>query len=106
MGIKSPATTGQIPPLTYGVWIEGRGWLRDDLGRHFADPRLQYAKAALRMWTLGGDTVARIELIDESMIGLQSVFIERERLRDARKELNVTLSFKTRLRRWINGLLG
>jgi hypothetical protein len=103
---NKPAMPG-IPPLTYGVWIEGRGWLRDAEWNHvFADPRIEYAKAALRMWMIGGTGPARVELIDESMIGLQSTFLERERLRDAHKELAAKLSFKQKLRRWINGILG
>jgi hypothetical protein len=103
---KKPAMTGNIPPLTYGVWIEGRGWLRDDNGHYFADPRIPYAKTALRMWMFGNDGKARIELIDDSMIGLQNIFIERERLHEAHNELSAKMSFRQRLRRWINGLLG
>lgn len=94
-----------VPPLTYGIWIVGAGWLRDQNGRFFADPRMQYAKTALRMWVIGGTGPARIELIDDSMTGLQTIFIERERLHIARKELLNGLPFRERLRRFINGLL-
>ena len=96
----------ELPPLTYGVWIAGSGWLRSSDGRYFADPRIEYAQTALRMWVIGDKTPARIELIDESMIGLRDIFLERERLHDANLELNRKLTFKERLRRWINGLLG
>jgi hypothetical protein len=95
-----------IPPLTYGVWINGTGWLRSNDGHYFADPRMEYAKAALRMWKIGDNTPARIELIDESMIGLRDIFIERERMHDVNKELNRKMSFKKHLRRWLNVLLG
>jgi hypothetical protein len=78
--------TADIPPLTYGVWIPAYGWLRDANGRVFADPRREYAATALRMWKIGDKTPARVELIDESMIGLQSIFIERERLHDVSHE--------------------
>jgi len=81
MGITKPPATGHlidIPPLTYGIWIQQYGWLRDSNGRSFADPRPEYAKAALRMWSVGSDAPAKIELIDESMIGLQSIFLARE----------------------------
>ena len=108
MSVKDSATmVGMpIPPLTYGVWITGVGWLRDQNGRHFADPRKAYAQTALRMWIIGGSGPARIELIDDSMIGLQSVFIEQERLHIARKELLAKRSLKERLRRFLNDLLG
>jgi hypothetical protein len=98
----------EIPPLTYGIWITGSGWLRSTSGDHyFADPRIEYAKTALRMWKIGDNTPARIELIDESMIGLRDMFLERERQHEITIELNQKrLSFRERLRRWINGILG
>jgi hypothetical protein len=97
-------TAGMITiPITYGIWIIGQGWLRDTNGRYFADPRLDYAKTALKMWVVNKNT-ARIELIDDSMIGLQSLFIERERYKIEQRASNKSLL--SRLRRYLYGLLG
>ncbi len=80
MGIKTKEqrVPSDIPPLTYGVWITGIGWLKDENSRFFADPRLEYAQTALRMWAIGDNTPCRVELIDNSMIGLQNTFMARE----------------------------
>lgn len=80
MGIKTKEqrVPSDIPPLTYGIWITGIGWLKDENNRTFADPRIEYAQTALKMWSIGDDTSCRVELIDSSMIGLQNTFIARE----------------------------
>jgi len=98
-----------IPPITYGVWIKNIGWLKDANGRFFADPRIEYARAALRMWSIGDDTPCRIDLIDESMIGLQSIFLGREekfytgrQLKSETKRYSFNKSFIGRI---VNGIL-
>ncbi len=107
MVMKKPDNESSMEPLTYGVWIEGTGWLRDPNGRYFADPRPEYAKAALRMWNVEGTPRARIELIDESMVGLQSTFLVREKERWLRisRRSNPVSSFFKNIRNFINGLL-
>ena len=64
--------------LAYGVWIEGQGWLKDRSGRHFADLRHEYAEEVLR-FIIG--TPAHIALIDDSMIALEQLFLEKEQER-------------------------
>lgn len=96
MGIKDASEGYQ--PITYGVWIDGIGWLRDNNGRIFADPRIKYARSALKMWNIGGEPKGTIKLIDESMIGLQQIFLDRA----SRKPP----SFTSKLRRLIYGVLG
>ena len=68
-------------PLFYGVWIIGKGWLKDRTGRVFADPKPEMARAALRKY-LGGkydQHRAYVDYIDDAMIGLESVFLESEK---------------------------
>jgi hypothetical protein len=69
-------------PLFYGVWISGKGWLKDRSGRAFADTKKEMAEAALRMY-LGErfgkiPQIAYVEFIDDAMIGLETVFLENE----------------------------
>lgn len=79
MGINANEQTKPVEnPLTYGIWIKGVGWLKDSNNRYFADSRIEYARAALRMWSIGDDTPCRIDLIDSSMVGLQQTFLARE----------------------------
>lgn len=94
-------------PNAYGVWIQGIGWLRDKNNRIFADQRIDYAKAVLRMWEVENNLLAKVELIDESMIGLQDIFLERETLRLlTEKQRKHDKLFFVVVRRWLNGLLG
>ena len=65
----------ELPPLTYGVWINGKGWLKDKSGRHFADLRIEYAEEVIDFLL---DTPARVALIDESMMALEDLFLEKE----------------------------
>lgn len=105
MDMKKPDNESSIEPLTYGVWIEGAGWLRDQNGRYFADPRIAYAKAALRMYQIKGTPQARIELIDDSMVGLQSMFMAREKERWLQRQRpNWLRSFFNKIRKLFNGL--
>jgi hypothetical protein len=83
MAVKSkvvPAETNQIPPMTYGVWIEGRGWLRSSDGRWFADPRIEYAKTALGLINRAGRYKCHILLFDQSLASLQDQFLEEEKV--------------------------
>jgi hypothetical protein len=68
----------ETSPLVYGVWIEGQGWLKDHSGRHFADMRREYAEEVLR-FIIG--TPAHVALIDDSMIALEQLFLEKEQER-------------------------
>ena len=92
-------------PITYGIWINKIGWLRDYNNRVFADTRLEYAQAALRMWKVPTAN-ARIELIDESMIGLQAVFLDRERERELIALGKPRKSVANWIRSILNGILG
>lgn len=92
----------QEKPITYGVWIKGIGWLKDNNSRYFADPRIEYAQAALRMWQIGDDTPCRIDLIDSSMVGLQNIFLAREEMYYTRKRLKKEL----RKQRFRNSFVG
>lgn len=98
-----------IPPVTYGVWIKGVGWLKDTNSNFFADPRVEYAQAALRMWAIGDDTPCRIELIDESMIGLQPIFLGREEKHftgiQLKREMRRYMFNKSFIGRIVNGIL-
>jgi hypothetical protein len=78
------------PMLVYGVWISGRGWLKDDQHQVFGDPRREYAECAAHVYGQG----ASVRYIDDSMIALERMFLEREQMR---------ISY--RLTRWINGIL-
>ena len=86
-------------PLVYGVWIVGDGWMRDSHGRIFSDMRREYADDALRMYR--GN--AQIVLIDDSMIELEPLFLERERAEIAAIEQG---RLWNKAKRYINGLLG
>jgi hypothetical protein len=98
------STPADIPPITYGIWIRDTGWLRDHSGRTFADPRYAYAKEALRLWRTAYYAEAQIRLIDESMIGLQEVFLEHQRfVYNSRPK---KFSLKYLLRRLTHGILG
>ena len=90
MGIDDKPT---LPPLVYGVWLPGQGWLRDRNKREFADLHTEYAEQAARL--VGG----KVRLIDDSMIALEPLFLEIEALRNEPRIFN-------RIRRWLNGLLG
>jgi hypothetical protein len=60
-------------PLVYGVWIDGKGWLRGRDQRVWSDMRREYAEEALRM--VSGR--ARVAFIDESMIDLEQFFLDQ-----------------------------
>ena len=62
-------------PLVYGVWIRGKGWLRDGQHKEFGDARREYADCAARHYGQG----AEVRYIDDSMIALEPLFLEREK---------------------------
>ncbi len=66
-----------LPPLVYGVWIPGLGWLKSPDGRHFADLNREAAESACRLYGPG----ARVEVFDDAMRDLEPVFLEQERRR-------------------------
>lgn len=67
------------PPLVYGVWIEGQGWLRGTGGRVFADMRREYAEEVLHMHQASLAPYAKVVLFDEAMGDLELLFLEREK---------------------------
>lgn len=66
--------------LVYAVWIEGKGWLRDDKGNVFADLHKELADGAAQLWGRGASVVP----FDESMLNLEQTLLQRAR---ARKQL-------------------
>lgn len=67
-------TTPQLPPLVYGVWIAGEGWLKKD-ARPFADLNPEMADQAARMLY---PTPAEVRLFDDAMLALEHRFLECE----------------------------
>ena len=61
--------------LVYGVWLRGKGWLKAGDQGEFGDVRIEYAQSVARVYGRG----AEIRLIDDSMIALEKLFLERER---------------------------
>ena len=66
-----------VPIITYGVWIEGQGWLKST-----ANPRLVFASAfrevalgAAGLWGRG----ASVRPIDQSLIDLEAEFLEQRK---------------------------
>lgn len=90
MAVDEPAP---LPPLVYGVWLPGQGWLRDRNKREFADLHIEYAEQAARLVS------GKVRLIDDSMIALEALFLEQEALKHERR-------IWIRIRRWVHGLLG
>ena len=68
-------------PFVYGVWLTGKGWLRGRGNRVFTDMRLRYAEDALSMCR---PAKGRIVVFDDSMLDLESYFLEQEKLRLAK----------------------
>ncbi len=65
-----------VPPLTYGVWIRGVGWLKNENGLIFADVRLVVAQQAARLYGRGACVVP----VDQALGDLEKLFLQRERL--------------------------
>jgi len=76
------------PKLTWGVWIEGQGWLKREAtgkagetagDRTFASESKIVAEGAAELWGQG----ATVRPIDGSLIDLEAVFIERRKPKGA-----------------------
>jgi len=76
----------------YGVWIRGKGWLRNAKGDFFADLSREVALGAASFF---GDK-ARVVPFDDAMGDLESKFIDGERTWSETLWLNV--------RAWFNNL--
>ena len=59
--------------IAYGVWLPSIGWLSHGK-RVFMDPRREVAESAAALWGRG----ARVMACDESLVDLESVFLERQ----------------------------
>lgn len=79
-------TTFQIAPpqIVYAVWIRGQGWLKekdDERGTTFVAFSPEVAASAAQLW--GAE--ARVLAFDQSLLDLESKFLEREQALNARK---------------------
>ena len=64
------------PPLIYGVWIRGKGWLKNQAGL-FATTQIEVAQTAAKLYGRG----AAIMPLDESLKDFEGIFLEREKAR-------------------------
>lgn len=63
-------------PIVYGVWLHGKGWLKDEGGtKPFADEQREVADSAARLWGRG----ALVTPIDDALIELEKMLVARER---------------------------
>ena len=74
----------ETPPLLYGVWLTGTGWLNWH-GREFASENRLMAEEALRMCK---PAQGRVALIDDSMKLLRDYFLQQERAKNERRLVN------------------
>lgn len=88
-----------IPPVTYGVWRPGKGWLQatreDGTVMAFADLHRSVAQAVAR-WLGEG---ARVEYVDESLFRLQSTLLEADQARKDRRSWVISTLSKLRSKR-------
>ena len=61
--------------ILFGVWIQGRGWLKNEQGKVFTDPRPEVARTAVLLWGPGASVLP----IDPSLVDLEAIFLEREK---------------------------
>lgn len=81
----------RLPLLTYGVWVDGIGWLKDtQTKRCFASVQLDVAESAAKLF----GAPARVLPFDESLNTLADIFLRREQERIAQ-------SWRVRFARWI-----
>lgn len=89
------------PPLMFGVWIPGKGWLKSADGKHtFADRRIEVAESAARLYGRGAVAIP----VDErdrtnpdapsAMEELEATFLAQERGTAAQR-------WPARLARWL-----
>lgn len=84
----------RVPPLAYGVWVPGEGWLKDEQTRRcFAAVQIEVAQTAAQLYGHG----ARVLPFDESLAALAPVFLAREQERVAR-------TWTARLTAWLKGV--
>jgi len=65
-----------LPPIAYGVWIDGRGWLAHPDHPHdpFASLNIEVAETAAALWGDG----AEVWPFDNSLRDLQGVFLKQQ----------------------------
>ena len=69
--------TDNIPPITYGVWLPGRGWLKGANHQAFGDTHKEVAEElAFRI-----GTGAKVYYIDKALVDLEAQLLEAESLR-------------------------
>lgn len=88
---RQAARTPQFPPVSYGIWVPGRGWLRGPRGA-FADPRLKIVRTAARLY---GEPV-QILPIDDALAEMERTFLDLEDRRKVERRLRWL-----RLWRWL-----
>jgi len=88
-----------LPPIAYGVWIPGVGWLKHG-SRAFADVHREVAAAAARLY--GGPAfVVETDAPEVAMLELEGKFLEQERKREReRQDRRVLNRIRKALRAW------
>lgn len=61
-------------PTTYGVWLEGRGWLANEHRRAFASTDRAVAETAAALWGKGASVMA----MDSSLVDLQDFLLAHQ----------------------------
>ena len=77
-----------LPPLTYGVWVRGQGWLKAvnfKSGRNEACAFFSVKVAARTAKRVGG----RVEYIDDSLVALEANLLDIEKRNSIKWRLNV-----------------
>lgn len=63
----------RLPPVVYGVWVPGAGWLKDPVTRRaFADAQIRVAESAAQLYGAG----AHVLPFDASLLALEAMFLE------------------------------
>ena len=79
--------TDNLPPITYGIWLKGRGWLKAKnrkTGRDEPCAFLHVDVAARTAQRTGG----HVEPIDDSLIDLEEKLLQTEKMSSISWRLN------------------
>lgn len=61
--------------IIYGVWIPGKGWLRDDKGNVFGDKNKIKCREVAHL--IGQR--AKVRFLDDAIVNMEALYLEQEK---------------------------